>query len=526
MEGWSPSDDYEWMVKVDVSLRPEDGKTTADAFEETRRTLDDEIYKPPCVPQYASDQVLESSPIMNTGRLLELPMIINNRTRVAARPDSGSEENIILAEFVDTLGIGIDSRPESQREFRIANGKVVKATGHVVINCSFEKDPLIKLPCLFFVFKKLISPIIMGMAFLAETETLNKHRYRLQPRSTPARTRFQLCSLDSPRQQLHCLADGRAVLANADTGSEIDLLSKSYVKKRGFDVNSVEPSSSEVQFADGTISRLIGKTHISIAFGRNIDTTYMMEFHILDGLTCDILLGERFLNQVSAFETYQDAFTSVPNDEDLGEVNTIRWLNSLELGIHQLINKRNVQASPQAQNGDLRKTLTDQVKKRIKNPFNPNAQHEGATNIGAAGTKRAPSISSDEEDARENYRREKAECNISKLPSFEKTSAYVEEQEKINMFEQSKKDKLPSPRDRRCSSDGQSLPSLAHLAVPMDVQSPAQEVAPSPASTFDTAYSNPNSPLAPFPGPSKLGEFRCEHPGCTAPPFQTQYLLK
>ena len=348
MEGWSPSDDYEWMVKVDVSLRPEDSKTTADAFEETRRTLD---YTSTFASEYASDQVLQSSPIMNSGRLLELPMIIHKGTRVATRADSGSEENIIQAELVDELGIGIDSSPESQKEFRIANGKIVKATGHVVINCSFEKDPLIKLPCLFFVFKKLICPIIMGMAFLAKTETLNKHRYRLQPRSTPPRTRFQLCSLGSPRQQFHCLADGRAVLANADTGSEIDLLSETYVKKRGFDVNSVEPSSSEIQFADGTISRLIGKTYVSIALGRNIDTSYMMEFHILDGLTCDILLGEEFLDQVSAFETYQDAFTTVSDDEDVCEVNTIRWLNSLEMGIRRLTNKGDLHASPQAQNG-------------------------------------------------------------------------------------------------------------------------------------------------------------------------------
>ena len=349
MEGWSPPDDSNWLAKINVTLRPEEGKRTADAFERSRLKLDPSWTSG---PQYASDHMLESGPMMISRCQMELPMIIHNGTRVATRPDSGSEENIILADLVKSLGIDIDSSPESQKEFRIANGKTVKATGHVVIDCSFEKDHLDKFPCLFFVFTTLISPIIMGMAFLAKTETLDKHRYRLQPRSTPPRTRFQLCSLDCPRQKICCLADGKPALANADTGSEIDLLSKDYVNKRGFDINFVENSSSEIQFADGTISRLLGKTHISFALDRKSNHPYMMEFYILDGLTCDILLGEDFLEQVSAFETYQDAFTTVYDDEDLREVNTIRWFNSLEMGIHQLFHKRDITTPPQAQNSE------------------------------------------------------------------------------------------------------------------------------------------------------------------------------
>ena len=348
MESWSPLDDSDLMAKINVTLRPEELRTTADAFEETRLRLDSTWAS---TPQYASDHKLGSGPIMNPGCRMELPMIIHDGTRVATRPDSGSQENIILAELVNSLGISIDSNPDSQKEFRIANGNIVKATGHVVIDCSFEKDPLTKFPCLFFVFTRLVSPIIMSIAFLAKTETLNKHRYRLQPRSTPPSTRFQLCSLDCPSQQLYCLADGKPVVANADTGSDVDLLSKTYVMKRGFDGTLVEASNSEIQFADGTIARLFGKTHISIVLGQNLETSYMMEFYILDDLTCDILLGGEFLDQVSAFEMYRDAFIPVYDDDDLREVNTIRWLNSLEMGINGLINRRDIQASPQSQNG-------------------------------------------------------------------------------------------------------------------------------------------------------------------------------
>ena len=77
-----------------------------------------------------------------------------------------------------------------------------------------------------------------------------------------------------------------------------------------------------------------------------------MEFYILDGLTCDILLGEDFLEQVSAFVAHQDAFANAYDDEDIRELNTIRLYNRLEMGIDRLINRRGIQTSPQAEDGE------------------------------------------------------------------------------------------------------------------------------------------------------------------------------
>lgn len=140
--------------------------------------------------------VLKNKPRSHAGRLLlpfqrgrslppkqrmDLPMIIDGST-IISRPDSGSEENIMWINLAQSLGLAIDSAPECQKEFRIADGKIVKALGRTMVNCCFAKDRMVELLWVFYVFQHLVSPLIMGMAFLDETETLAKHRHRLEPR--------------------------------------------------------------------------------------------------------------------------------------------------------------------------------------------------------------------------------------------------------------------------------------------------------------------------------------------------------
>ncbi len=68
-----------------------------------------------------------------------------------SRPDSGSEENIIVADLVSELDLDIDTSPEHQKGFRIANGKVVKAVGGILVACTFAKGPTVQVMW-FFMF--------------------------------------------------------------------------------------------------------------------------------------------------------------------------------------------------------------------------------------------------------------------------------------------------------------------------------------------------------------------------------------
>ena len=262
-------------------------------------------------------------------RRVDLPMVIQGST-IIARPDSGSEENIIAADTLSTLDLKMDLALQHCKEFRLANGKSVRALGRVVTKCTFAKDSTLEFDCIFYVFQSLTSALIMGMPFLDETQTLVKYQYRLQPRSIRSLGPFHLSSLNSPRKRLYCLVDSQPRFANADTGSEIDLMSLEYVLKRNFSMTAVGLHDSTVQFADGSTSELLGKVNVFIILGTPEGPRIDMTFYVLDGLTCDVLFGEEFLDKTRAFETYRDAFSIIECDDGTAEVNGIVWFNTLE----------------------------------------------------------------------------------------------------------------------------------------------------------------------------------------------------
>lgn len=280
------------------------------------------------LPQ-SDDSDLEDITPFRSIRRVDLPMIIQGST-VIARPDSGSEENIIAADVLSTFDLKMDTAPEHRKEFRVANGKSVWALGRIMLKCSFANDRTLDFHCTFYVFKTLTSALIMGMAFLDETQTLTKYQYRLQPRTIRSFKPVQLSSLNNPRKRLYCLVNSQPRFANADTGSEIDLMSLEYVLKRDFPMTTVGLQSSTVQLADGSTSELVGKVSVLIILGTPEGPRLVTSFYVLEGLTCDILLGEDFLDKTAAFETYGDAFSIIKCDDGTAEVNGIVWFSKVE----------------------------------------------------------------------------------------------------------------------------------------------------------------------------------------------------
>jgi len=264
---------------------------------------------------------------------------------VLSTHDSGSEENIISKDLITALGLKIEDSPEQQKEFRMANNKIVKALGGVTIPCKFAREQASEqqneLCCWFYVFKTLITPLIMGMKFLDSTETLTKNKYRLQACAVPAGP-LQCASVNNPKRRLRCYTLNGAThnfegpspdslaLANADTGSEIDLMSLDFCKRRKFVLRKISPGESSVQFADGSLATLAGHVVVYVTFhGTEVGKRIQRSFYVLEDLSCDLLLGEDFLEQTNAFETYKDSF-SIEDDNDLAQVNTIVWFKSHE----------------------------------------------------------------------------------------------------------------------------------------------------------------------------------------------------
>ena len=263
--------------------------------------------------------------------IMELPMWLKGKV-VYCKPDSGSDENVMSLELAISLGLTIVCEQRYQRDFTLGNGKTVRAIGCVdIYNGSFVKDSCKLTVCQFYVLQSLIFPAVMGMSFLEQTATLSKHRYRLQKRQRQGPKAFHCGSIDYPRKRLGCLVNGHAELVNADTGSELNLMSWNYVRKRGFILEDLEPDTPNIQFADGSTISLGGRVHVDVVLDVNVSVK--TTFYVLGELICDILLGEGFLTAQEIFERFEPSMVLCDGQNTLTELNPIVWLNRLEQGI-------------------------------------------------------------------------------------------------------------------------------------------------------------------------------------------------
>lgn len=275
-------------------------------------------------------------------------MIVNGKL-IYATPDSGSEQNIIAKDVVTELSLPIKVGPLDRVEFRMGNNRTVKAVGRVLITCQFaselaEENPT-NMSCWFYVFQTLITPLIMGMAFLEETETLTRNKHRLELRYFPLRSTLSCASIDNPKRRLQCSTTpstrsrfsngGIFTMAVADTGSEVDLVSQDYCQHYKLPTTKIG-KRLKVQFADGSTASLFEKVELEVALGQDIRTVPRIRivprhtFYVLDGLICDLLFGESFFSRVdNLLQAYSETFV-VEKENGFPGVNTIVWFKEHE----------------------------------------------------------------------------------------------------------------------------------------------------------------------------------------------------
>jgi hypothetical protein len=270
---------------------------------------------------------------------LGLPITLNptgGAATVLACADTGADSNIMSEELAKILGYTQYKALSEPRHFVLANGKIVEAIGQITSSCSFGIDTEISvsMSCVFYVLLKVVTPMIMGMQFLEDTETMTKHRNRLVRVPRPAFQALSICSVGRPRQLLSCGLDMNITTATPDTGSEIDLISPQVVSELGM---SVLPGEEILQLADGSKVVTSGYVRVSLSLqksdaiaGENfgvVSTT--ADFYVLQDLTHRVLVGEETLGILRVFTENRHSLISADAAEHYG-LSTIRHIGTAD----------------------------------------------------------------------------------------------------------------------------------------------------------------------------------------------------
>jgi hypothetical protein len=256
---------------------------------------------------------------------------------VLACADTGAEVNIMSDELARSLGYTDYGEVSQRLTFELANGSTVESIGRVSAFCSFgvDKDWKTVMLCIFHIFSRAASPIIMGHAFLEATKTMTEHRDRLVRVPRPNFQALSICSVNRPRQLLRCELNRKPILATLDSGSDIDVISLSFAKEQGF---TVHPEEHIVELADGSLATLSGFVHLTLSVPKSTNITKVThnhtetDFFVMEGLVHDVVVGEDIQTDLDVFGEHQHAIIPVSMITQSGTpgINRIRYLGAMD----------------------------------------------------------------------------------------------------------------------------------------------------------------------------------------------------
>jgi hypothetical protein len=255
-----------------------------------------------------------------------------NDTPCFARPDTGSDRNIITAAFAADLGVEIHQSDDDNSQFVVGNGQYTVSIGKAFVGCRLLGLQDDQSHC-FHVMAKCSEPVILGFDFVREVELYTKHKHLLVDCPPVTSSIPNLTFMGSPKGRVEILADGQRLEACVDTGSDLDLMSAKCTLKKGFDID--RSKRNYVMLADRTIVETLGQVRVKsiqlpefhpplyeqadlaiagdptsqevdqaeILSPTPDDVEDAMIFHVLENLVCDVILGEEFLEQMDAFNT-------------------------------------------------------------------------------------------------------------------------------------------------------------------------------------------------------------------------------
>ena len=285
--------------------------------------------------------------ISNQRRVLRV--LIGSKEHIAC-PDTGSEQNIMSESFASQQNFEIHRGPEGLEEFELGSGKSVRSVGRVQVSVQLPGITLQKAERWFYVFENSPVDIILGVEFLQEAEIYSKNRHLLESCPAELRNLSSLLWIGSPRDgnspgsvknRLRCSMDGRDLVAVADTGSDLNIMSFECAKREQFRIDTREAARTWVKFGDKSKTPTIRQVYVydlsldwrttetpvsqqklpdlgnglrNIGNGSSHEEHYngllCTVFHVLPGLPCDVIFGRDLLDQLDAFNRYPDLMST------------------------------------------------------------------------------------------------------------------------------------------------------------------------------------------------------------------------
>ncbi|KAK6079241.1 hypothetical protein SCUP234_05794 [Seiridium cupressi] len=163
---------------------------------------------------------------------------------------------------------------------------------------------------------------------------------------------WKLMLMENARQKLGCQIDGDLVFAIADSGSDLDLVSREYAQFRGWDITTLPHNEGFVMLANEDIVKLTGYVETSLSIGGK---SALRRFYVLDDLVNDVVLGDGTLNESQVFTMHKESFVDVLDHEEDRDFCMIEWVerfNEVEEKVDEMLSGQNIgmvqpQESPQ-----------------------------------------------------------------------------------------------------------------------------------------------------------------------------------
>ena len=223
---------------------------------------------------------------------------------VKALPDTGSSQDVIDKNLVQSLFPSIPVRPVDDNLLVAPDRQPIPCMGRIRLSWMFKGET--EKHCRwFYVVENCSKGVIIGNGFLRQTETMSKHRHRLEvtkPSESFITPDHLLSEGVNEARQVECLRqlvlgrinDAKAV-ASLDTGCEANLMSSEYAESLNTTIMPLPTSEQHVKYADGRRDNILGQVEVDWSFSDTSDKVVKVTFNVLRTCIHPVIFGQHFI---------------------------------------------------------------------------------------------------------------------------------------------------------------------------------------------------------------------------------------